>query len=262
MDTAARCEVLRTAELTVEGRILQASNATLLATFDHDGATHRAVYKPVAGERPLPDFPTGTLAAREVAAHLISEAGGWGVIPPTVLRDGPYGPGSVQWWVDQSEDQLADPAHGLVEVMAPEDLPEGWLPVVEGEDEASRPVVVAHADDPDLASVAVLDVVLNNADRKAGHLTRGVDGRLAAFDHGLTCHVEDKLRTVLWGFAGRELPVRERTRLEGLDTVLGLSELLTEEEIEAVCARARELLAAGTFPSPPPGRYPLPWPLW
>src|SRR5690606_12613750 len=123
---------------------------------------HRAVYKPVRGERPLRDFPPGTLAAREVAAYLVSRAGGWDLVPPTVLReDAPLGRGSLQWWVTQPEERLADPSADLVEVLASETVTDRWLAVVSGTGPEGEDVVVAHADDPQLRSLAVLDAVLN-----------------------------------------------------------------------------------------------------
>lgn len=267
----AALEILSTAVVEPVGVLTQASNLTLLVDLHHaSGAAtgHRAVYKPVRGEQPLRDFPVGTLAAREVAAYLVSRAGGFEIVPPTVLREGPLGEGSLQWWVDQEPERLADPSGGLVEVLAPADLGPGWLPVVSGADEDGHEVVVAHADDPRLRSMAVLDVLLANADRKAAHLTLDPQGRLRGFDHGLSLHVEDKLRTVLWGWAGQPLAAEEllcvETVLEGLNGELGvvLRDLLSEPEVEALRGRATTLRDGGVFPDPPGGRYPLPWPLW
>lgn len=265
-------------ELRVEGVITTASNITTRVLVLDDAATvvGRAVYKPVAGERPLWDFPDGTLAAREVTAHLVSRAGGWDVVPLTVLRDGPLGRGSVQAWVeDEDADDTGDTpgtasADGLVDLLTPEQMEHhpGWLPVLTAQDADGDPLVVAHRDDPDLADLAALDVVLNNADRKAAHLTRDRDGDLWAFDHGLTCHVEPKLRTLLWGWAGEALPMSARSRLEQLDAVLDTAGsdlptgLLAEEEAAALRRRTRGLLRAGTFPPVPPDRTAIPWPLW
>ncbi|WP_202865320.1 SCO1664 family protein [Ornithinimicrobium sufpigmenti] len=264
-------DLLRTATIEPVGVLTQASNLTLLVDLtDASGATtgHRAVYKPVRGERPLRDFPVGTLAAREVAAYLASRAGGFEIVPPTVLRDGPLGEGSLQWWVDQEPERLADPSAGLVEVLAPADLGPGWLPVVSGSDEEGHEVVVAHADDPRLRQMAVLDALLNNADRKAAHLTLDPRARLRGFDHGLSLHVEDKLRTVLWGWAGKPLAPDElravAALLEALDSELGtdLAKMLSVPEVEALRARGMALLESSAFPDPPGDRYPLPWPLW
>jgi uncharacterized repeat protein (TIGR03843 family) len=269
-------EVLRTCTVEPVGVLTEASNLTLLVELNDPAGRptgHRAVYKPDRGERPLRDFPPGTLAGREVAAYLVSRAGGWDVVPPTVLRqDAPLGPGSLQWWVTQPPERLADPSAGLVEVLAPADLSEGWLPVVSGTGPDGEDVVVAHADVPDLRAMAVLDVVLNNADRKAAHLTRDVAGALRGFDHGLCLHRDDKLRTVLWGWAGA--PLREedvltlttlQAALEGAGTDPGpasLQELADPAELEALRARVTSLLADGRMPRPPDHRYPLPWPLW
>ncbi|QFG68674.1 SCO1664 family protein [Ornithinimicrobium pratense] len=264
-------DLLRSATIEPVGVLTQASNLTLLVDV-HDAlgtATgHRAVYKPIRGERPLRDFPLGTLAAREVAAYLVSCTGRFEIVPPTVLRDGPLGEGSLQWWVDQDPERLADPSAGLVEVLPPGDLEPGWLPVVTGSDEEGHEVVVAHADDPRLRRMAVLDALLSNADRKAAHLTLDPRGRLRGFDHGLSLHVEDKLRTVLWGWAGQPLAADEMRAveavLEGLNGQLGaeLAQLLSVPEVEALRARGLALTESGAFPDPPGDRYPLPWPLW
>lgn len=264
-------EVLRTAVVEPVGVLTQASNLTLLVDL-HDGtgeATgHRAVYKPARGEQPLRDFPDGTLAAREVAAYLVSRAGGFEIVPPTVLREGPLGQGSVQWWVEQEPERLADPSGGLVEVLAPADLGPGWLPVVSGADEDGREVVVAHADDPRLRTMAVLDVLLDNADRKAAHLTLDEQGRLRGFDHGLSMHVDPKLRTVLWGWAGQPLTEAELVHVRSVEEALtgqlglDLAALLTGAEVQALRQRVEQVLDDEAFPRPPGDRYPLPWPLW
>lgn len=266
--------ILSASQIEPVGVLTQASNLTLLVDLVRAGesqeapARHRAVYKPITGEQPLRDFPDGTLAAREVAAYLVSRQGGFHVVPPTLLRDGPLGPGSVQWWVEQEPERLADPSAGLVEVLPPEELSDRWRAVVAAQDEDGREVVVAHADDPRLRRMGVLDVLLNNADRKAAHLTLDPEGTLRGFDHGLSMHVEDKLRTVLWGWVGQALDDEERALvagvLHGLDDDLGteLTALLSAAETEALRSRATALLESGRFPAPPEGRYPLPWPLW
>lgn len=248
-------------ELTVVGLLREASNVTLRVRLA-DGTD--AVYKPVRGERPLRDFPSGTLAAREVAAAMVSDAGGWGLVPPTVLREGPMGAGMVQRWISHAAEQ----EDRWLTACAPADLPEGWIPVVLGEDEQGRDVVVAHPDDPQLLSVAVLDTVLNNADRKGAHLITDPQGRLWGVDHGLVLHAEPKLRTVLWGFAGRPLPPPEQDRLTRLAKALEgeaaatLGSLLSGPEVTALRDRVAELVESGRLPEPPPDRYPLPWPLW
>lgn len=272
LDDEEALTLLRGSTLEVVGALAEASNVTLLVDLldpAGQGTGHRAVYKPVRGERPLADFPPGTLAAREVAAYLVSEAGGWGLVPPTLLREGPFGEGSVQWWVRQTPERHADPSAGLVEVLAPERVTDAWLPVVSGTGTEGEDVVVAHADDPDLRSMAVLDVVLTNADRKAAHLTRDMAGRLRGFDHGLCLHETDKLRTVLWGWAGQPLRDQDVGALRRLEDALGtppvateLAALLAEDEVSALAARTAALLHAGTMPVPSGTRYPLPWPLW
>src|SRR4051812_23545448 len=174
---------------------MPASNATFFGEIDGVDV----VYKPVSGERPLWDFPDGTLAGREVATAIISEAAGIGAIPPTVLRDGPFGPGMVQLWIETTEDDL-------VEVRAPDDLPDGWRVVLHAHDRLGEPAVLAHADHPGLRDLAVLDIVVNNTDRKGGHLLPGLDGRVYGVDHGICLHTDPKLRTVLWGWIGEPVP--------------------------------------------------------
>lgn len=283
--TGAADQLLATSGLEVEGVLTDASNLTVRVLLTDDSAMplgQRALYKPIRGEAPLRDFPTGTLGKREVAAYLVSVAGGWDLIPPTVLRDGPLGPGSVQEWIDWETTGRA-PGSGLLEIFPVAGVPDGWLTVMLGEDAEGTEVAVAHQDSADLASMAVLDLVLNNADRKGAHLVRDADGHLWGFDHGLTFHAQDKLRTVLWGWAGRPLPEDELTRLrqlrEGLlgagtvtaaltaaDSLLvggaAAGPLLSDEELEALRARVERLLAEPLFPALPSGRYPLPWPLW
>jgi len=281
----------------------------------------RCVYKPVRGERPLHDFPDGTLAGREVAASLVSRAAGWGVVPTTVLRDGPLGPGSVQRWVhpprdapvdeeaaaagvvdaggrapSEGEDPGADPPEedvlddehllgepgaGLVDVVPQGGVPPGWRGVLDAWGPYGEPVTLAHADDPRLLSVAVFDVVANNADRKAGHLllgrpdaadpasaARGGPAPVHGIDHGLVLHAEGKLRTVLWGWAGEPLPDAELEALERLRTALrgGLEEalrpLLTAREVRALRTRVDRLLRGAVMPQPPEHRSAVPWPVF
>ena len=251
-------DLLAQGEMEVEGRLLGASNVTLRAAISLDGVTARCVYKPVRGERPLWDFPDGTLAGREVAAYLVSEATGWGVVPPTVMRDGPLGPGACQLWMDEPDD--AEPRVGFV---AADELPPGWLRVADAEDDDGAAYLLAHADDAELARMAVFDAVVNNADRKGGHVLHTPE-RLYGVDHGVCFHVEDKLRTVLWGWVGRPLPETAPLRClaDDLAGPLGrrLGELLLPEEVEATADRVARLLAAGVFPPPAPGWPAVPWP--
>lgn len=210
-------------QFEVEGVLTDASNLTARVLYtapDGHPTGQRGLYKPIRGEAPLRDFPEGTLGRREVAAYLVSEAGGWGLIPHTVMSAGPLGSGSVQHWVDW-ESTGRQPGDGLLEIFPAGDVPPDWLPVVHGEDAGGQAVVVAHQDVPDLASMAVLDVVLNNADRKGAHLVRDAEGQLWGFDHGLTLHAQDKLRTVLWGWAGQPLPAGDIERLRRLSIALG-----------------------------------------
>jgi len=232
LDEALR--LLREGRLEVEGRLLDASNATLLCTAELDGVTAACVYKPVAGERPLWDFPDGTLAGREVSAWLVSQATGWDLVPPTVLRDGPFGTGMCQLWVDVDEE---------VDLAA-----------------------LARSDHPDLRRLAVLDAVLNNADRKGGHLLPREDGRVQGIDHGVCFSAEDKLRTLLWQWRGHALTDealdvlgRVRAELEG-DLGDALHEHLTATEVRATAARVDRLLTTGVHPHPSEDWPAIPWP--
>jgi uncharacterized repeat protein (TIGR03843 family) len=253
--------LLAEGEMDIEGRLIDASNTTLRAVLTLDDATARCVYKPVRGERPLWDFPDGTLAGREVAAYEVSEATGWAVVPPTLLRDGPLGPGACQLWVDEPDD-----APSVVGFVPAGELPDGWLAIASARDEDGNPYLLAHADDAALARFALFDVVVNNADRKGGHLICTADGGLRGVDHGVCFHVDDKLRTVLWGFVGRPLPEAERETLSGLrrdlDADLGkrLRELISAPEVAATAARVDRLLGDGVFPEPVPGWPAVPWP--
>nr|WP_209667022.1 SCO1664 family protein [Amycolatopsis magusensis] len=260
-DPAAKDLVAR-GRISVEGRLVDASNVTLFCSVELDGVEANAVYKPVSGERPLWDFPDGTLAGREVATALVSEYTGLGRVPPTVLRDGPFGPGMVQLWIETDED--AD----LIDVRAPAEVPPGWRVVLHAHDRLGEPAVLAHADHPGIRELAALDVVVNNTDRKGGHVLAGVDGRVYGVDHGICLHTEPKLRTVLWGWVGDELPGEIAEKLAAvpslLDGVLGaeLAPHLTRAEIAAVGARAAKLLADGSFPAPGDDWRAIPWPLF
>jgi uncharacterized repeat protein (TIGR03843 family) len=223
-------------------------------------AERRVVYKPVAGERPLWDFPDGTLAGREEAAYLVSQALGWDIVPLTFRRSGPHGPGMVQLW------QEPDPVQDAVTIVRDTDVPEGYLYVFEGLDDRDRVVSLVHEDTAELRRMAVFDAVINNADRKGGHVLAMSNGHRYGVDHGLTFHVEHKLRTVLWGWAGEPLTDRDRLSLEllsdRLEDDLGqcLLELLTPREVEATRRRVKRLLRVGTLPEPGQGWRAIPWP--
>ncbi|WP_049576190.1 SCO1664 family protein [Streptomyces sp. SBT349] len=276
-------EVLARGELTVHGQITDASNTVLYATAELDGRSVACVYKPVAGERPLWDFPEGTLAQREVAAYEVSRALGFGVVPPTVLREGPFGTGMCQLWVGDGPDAEAEGEGGpgtegvgepggpgsflaLIDAREPEP---GWKAVGFAEVGAGRTALLVHTDDERLRRVATLDAVINNADRKGGRLLPLADGRLYGIDHGVTFHTENKLRTLLWGWAGEPLPEGIREALRALGGQLAdegplyarLRALITEEECEALRSRTAALVATGRFPAPG-GKWPaIPWPL-
>lgn len=254
--TAEPVAALLEGELTLRGRILPASNATFLGEI----SGIKVVYKPVAGERPLWDFPDGTLAERERAAYLLSEATGWNVVPETWLRDGPHGPGMVQRWQEPDPEQVA------VTLVSQGEVPDGWRHVFDGLDGQDRPVSLVHEDTSALRRMAVFDILANNADRKGGHILEMTDGHRYGVDHGVTFHVDHKLRTVLWGWLGEPLTEEEvsgvQRVLAGLRGALGdrLAEHLGDREIEALARRCSRLAERAVLPSPH-GEWPaIPWP--
>ncbi|GAA3167676.1 SCO1664 family protein [Blastococcus jejuensis] len=234
LDDAEAALLLSEGEIDLEGRLLDASNVTLVGAIRTDTLAAECVYKPVAGERPLWDFPDGTLAGREISAYLVSETTGWGVVPPTVLRDGPFGPGMVQLWVDGDEH---------VDLAA-----------------------FVRRDHAGLRRMAIFDAVVNNADRKGGHIIPTSDGHVYGVDHGICFSVDPKLRTLLWRWAGTPLPDEAVAVLERLaDELRGdlgeqLHEHLTRTEVRCTQRRVAELLRTGRHPEPS-GEWPaLPWP--
>ena len=272
-------DLLREGTLTVRGRMTEASNATLYCEAtdpdqdppDQDepngdeaaapvGEVLTCVYKPIAGEQPLWDFPDGTLAARELAAYQVSEALGWELVPRTVLRDGPYGPGMCQQWIDVDEEA----EQFLAVLPARAARRSGWCGIIEVGLADGGSGVLAHRDSPALRRIALFDLVINNADRKGGHVLPGPGGHLYAIDHGVSFHVEDKVRTLLWGFADREFTAAERESLSRLradqDLAGRIGELLAEEELAAFHDRIGQLLAEARFPGPDGRRRPIPWP--
>jgi uncharacterized repeat protein (TIGR03843 family) len=265
VDIAHILDVLTFGAIEIEGRLVDASNLALRGDLELDDIATRVIYKPVQGERSLWDFPDGTLASREAAAFVVSAVGGWNLVPPTVLREGPLGPGSVQMWVDAPEGAN----RSLIDVVTPAELEPGWLPVLQAQLADGTDVVVAHADRPELASAAVFDVVINNADRKGSHLVLDQSGSLWGFDHGVSCHADPKLRTVLWGWVDQPLPETEVARLDALSGWLSsphsplsrtLEGLLSPAEIEAIGWRISGLLATGRFPAPNSRGPAVPWP--
>lgn len=233
MVTDANLELLNTGAITVTGRLVDASNATLFASIESDKAQGQCIYKPIAGERPLWDFPDGQLAHREYAAFLISEFLSLHIVPPTVLRDGPFGLGMVQLWIDIDEEI---------------DLAQYFS-----------------QDDPQLRTMALFDAIINNTDRKIGHLLPDKSGRLFGCDHGVTFHSEYKLRTVLWQWAGEplldsEIEILQKAIYEFAQIEDALNDYLTKDELVALEIRIRELLESETFPLPNPDWPSIPWP--
>jgi hypothetical protein len=242
VDEALALELLRDGELEIVGRMVEASNLNLYCTVTRHcpdpepDLVAACVYKPIRGERPLDDFPDGTLANREVAAYRVSRATGWNIVPPTILRDGPLGPGMVQLWIDV--------------------------------DESVDIVAQIRAGDPALRRMAVFDAVINNADRKGGHMLPVEEprGHVYGVDHGVCFSPDPKLRTILWGWRGRWFAADEVAMLEGLGVALAgplgdeLRDLLAPDEVAITARRVRRLLRKGTFPQPDPDRPAIPWP--
>jgi uncharacterized repeat protein (TIGR03843 family) len=255
--------VLRDGQLELEARILPASNVTLVASATLAGKRLRCVYKPVSGERPLWDFPTGSLAGREVAAYLVSELLDWDVVPLTVERDGPLGPGMVQVWREP------DPRQAPVDVVPEGEIPDGYLHVLDAADGDGRPVSLVHEDTPALRRMAVFDAVVNNADRKGGHVLAMSDGHRYGVDHGVCFHEDPKLRTVLWGWATLRLRDEDRAGLSRLaaelsdprgDLRVALAQRLSAPEVAALHTRCEDLLDHDRMPLPA-GEWPaIPWP--
>lgn len=229
--------VLEAGQLTIRGEFVWGSNYTFLTQVEHEGYSTDAVYKPIRGERPLWDFPTASLAWREVAAYRASEALGWELVPPTVYRqDGPAGPGSIQLFIEH------DPEYHYFNL--------------------------TDADKERLQPVAIFDVLINNADRKGSHLLFDPNEHLWLIDHGVSFHQEDKLRTIIWDFAGERIPPNFLSDIETFQQALttnstlisALQECLSPNEITAMRNRAEYLIATGHFPSPDPNRLVYPWP--
>ena len=234
MDTDDNLMILTHGELHVTGRLVDASNATLYATATFEDRELVCIYKPIAGERPLWDFSDGCLAHREYAAYLVSDYLGFDLVPLTILRDGPYGLGMVQQWVD------IDESIDLAKFFA--------------------------TDHPRLRSMALFDAIINNTDRKIGHLLPLDEKTLFGCDHGVTFHTDDKLRTVLWQWADEPFTPEEIALLEKAQISLAgelgqlLAPLLTVQEIQETTRRVAELLSSGTFPLPNPDWPAVPWP--
>jgi hypothetical protein len=225
-------EALRLGEMKVTGRLVDATNATMLASVTHDATEIMCIYKPIAGERPLWDFSDGTLAYREYAAYLISARCKFGLVPLTVLRDGPFGEGAVQLWKE------IDESIGMIEYF--------------------------QRDTAELRNMALFDAVINNTDRKIGHILPTANGDVFGCDHGVTFHTDNKLRTVLWRWAGNPFSEEELTRLRTVSDFINetseLSNLLTGHEIEALGNRVDMYIESGVFPSPTKDWPSVPWP--
>lgn len=230
-------DILEKGEISITGEFLWGSNYTFAVEIGLGDQRIQGVYKPTRGERPLWDFPRATLAHREVAAYLVSEALGWSFVPPTTFRrDGPIGPGSLQVHIEH------DPEYNYFSF--------------------------SKADVQRLRPVVVFDYLINNADRKGSHLLIDPAGKLWLIDHGISFHQEQKLRTVIWDFAGETLPDQlcsdlvnfQQQLQEGSRFREKLGQYLVAQEIEALRKRNQFLISSRTFPNPHPNRRPYPWP--
>jgi conserved hypothetical protein len=237
LDKTQILTALQKGDIDLQGQFLNGSNYTFMARLAYEALDSAIVYKPVRGEQPLWDFPNGTLAKREVAAYVVSEALGWELVPPTVYRrKGPLGAGSVQLYVEH------DPEYH-------------FFNFEEKDKQRLRPV-------------AVFDLLVNNADRKGSHILMDSNDHLWVIDHGLCFHEEDKLRTVIWDFGGQEIPIalldclqKLQGQLQGKnDLTIQLLSLLQQSEVNALARRARRLLDNRRFPYPGSGHRPYPWP--
>lgn len=282
-------------DVRIIGRIRSGSNAVFLAEDLESGSATEGtestngarlwVHKPVRGESPLHDFPagvlppaasvpgsslesqlSGTLAAREIAAYRLAHAAGWDVIPETLPIVSTAGPGMLQRFLDIPQD--GDSGNAPVDLYAPDEVPSDVRGIIALDTEDGDTMVLGHRTSARIRTIALLDAVINNSDRKGGHVLRDADGTIWAIDHGLSFHTDPKVRSVLWGFADEPLDDVELAQLQALraDCLEGslrasLAELLAAEEIDALVERIDSLLASGTFP-PPAGGFPLPWPLF
>jgi uncharacterized repeat protein (TIGR03843 family) len=235
LDRDVALRLLEHGKLTVQGRIVAASNASFLGTVRDGNASATCVYKPVRGERPLEDFPDGTLWKRERAAYLMSEASGWDIVPPTVTRDdGPFGEGMAQLWIDVDEDA------------------DVWKMVNQPDDRLRR--------------IALFDAAVNNADRKGGHLLPTPGGQVYGVDHGICFAAEPKLRTILWDWRGEPIAPAELAVLRSIRAKLdgplcdALQRLISPAEMRALSARLDRLIRTNVFPQPDPYRMAVPWP--
>jgi hypothetical protein len=224
-------EKISASPLKIIGRLVDASNATLQAVIENSDPLIKVIYKPIAGERPLWDFEDGNLASRELSAFIVSDVAGFEIVPFTTLRDGPFGMGMVQQWIEV--DNKVD--------------------VIE----------FGQSDDKQLKRLALFDAVINNTDRKFGHLLLDQSGKLYGCDHGVAFHKENKLRTVLWQFAGINFDQDEIHLLGALlkiDWREKLSTYITDDEIQALCIRIQNLISDGKFPEPSQNWPAVPWP--
>lgn len=224
-------EKISASPLKIIGRLVDASNATLQAVIEDSDPLIKVIYKPIAGERPLWDFEDGNLASRELSAFIVSDVAGFEIVPFTTLRDGPFGMGMVQQWIEV--DNKVD--------------------VIE----------FGQSENPQLKRLALFDAVINNTDRKFGHLLLDQSGKLYGCDHGVAFHKENKLRTVLWQFAGINFDQDEINLLGALlkiDWREKLSTYITDEEIQALYVRIQNLISDGKFPEPSQNWPAVPWP--
>ncbi len=254
-------QLLTEAPMKILGQLHGASNGTFLVELDGDEDA-LAVYKPVVGERPLWDFPEGTLSGREVAVWEVDHALGLNLVPLTVWREeGQLGAGMCQQWIVEDESQA------LVDVVPHGESLTGWRTVLRARDEENAVVELTHSEHDRLRDLALLDAVVNNADRKAGHIIVDLNGRVFGIDHGIALHSENKLRTVLWGWAGEALTERHLDSLMKLQDQLieggePIDRWLNSAERRALRSRVHDLLSTRTYPIPSAQWPSIPWPVF
>lgn len=246
--------------IEVQAQISQASNATFLCVDPASGKEY--VYKPVQGERPLWDFPEGSLSGREIAASEMDRLVGWDLLPTTLwIPDGPFGQGMLQEWVQEIDSERP------VNLFSPGTVPAGWITVLSGETLNGEPVALAHANTESLQKLALFDAIINNSDRKAGHILATGTNRIFGIDHGVSFHEDDKLRTVIWGWAGMPIPPELLSTVEACFERLGsvyepIDKWLNSTERAAFRLRIHNLIETKTYPLPSPHWPAIPWPVF
>jgi uncharacterized repeat protein (TIGR03843 family) len=253
--------ILQNGEIHIEGLIPDSSNGALQVSIKSDNIILKAIIKPEATIRPLWDFPERDLNNREYATYLLSSELGLDFVPPTVLREiEGIGPTLIQKWIEEIENDS-------IIVKNPKDIPKEYLKVLEGYDELNKLICLAHADSVFLRNLAIFDLVINNADRKGGHIIKDTTNNFWAIDHGVSWHEEEKIRTILWGWIGNELSNYDLLIIEKSNKILHRwlaedFEYLTQFELKAAINRCEKLMSNKVFPQPSKEWPAVPWPIF